>query len=69
MHSIRGHKEVDGQTRYLVHWKKYSEMHDSWEPADNMAGCDKIIEEYQMKVKRQVRVIENTISLLLTHEM
>lgn len=57
--SIRGHKEVDGQVQYLVHWKKYSDDHDSWEPVANLKDCDKIIEEYEMKLKRQVGVFQN----------
>ena len=47
---------MGGQKQYLVHWKKYGDDHDSWEPMDNLKGCDKIIEEYEMKVKRQVRI-------------
>lgn len=43
--------------QYLVHWNKYSNEHDSWEPADNLKGCDKIIEQYKMKVERQVRYV------------
>ena len=54
MQSIRAHKEVDGQTQFLVHWKKYTNAYDSWEPEGNLTDCDKIIEDYLMKVKRQV---------------
>ena len=45
---------MDGQTQYLVHWDKYSNDYDSWEPVDNLKDCDKIIEQYKMKVERQV---------------
>ncbi|XP_065915292.1 M-phase phosphoprotein 8-like [Dysidea avara] len=53
VHSIRGHREIDGVTQYLVHWKKFNDQHDSWEPQANLIGCEEVIEEYKMGQERK----------------
>ncbi|EPS42847.1 hypothetical protein H072_3188 [Dactylellina haptotyla CBS 200.50] len=37
------------QLLYQVRWKNYSKDHDTWEPIENLDGCDEVIETYLRK--------------------
>jgi len=39
----------DGNVQYLIKWKGFSSLHNSWEPIENL-HCDELIAEYEYKV-------------------
>lgn len=43
-------KKIDskGFVRYLVKWQGYSSKDNSWEPIENLAECDKAMQEYEI---------------------
>lgn len=51
--SILGHRVVNGQEQYLVHWKGYDSKDDTWEPLENVASCADIVKEYTRKERER----------------
>lgn len=40
-------KKVNGQLFYFVKWEGYSEQDNTWEPAQNLLGCNSLIDEFE----------------------
>lgn len=40
----------DGSREFLVHWKRWSSNHDTWEPEENLS-CPELIEKFMQKVE------------------
>lgn len=40
-----------GEIIYFVKWKGWSNMHNTWEPLDNLEGCKLLIDEFEEKYK------------------
>ena len=47
-------KVVNNVNSYLVKWKGYSELHNSWEPETNLTNCDEILGEFKKSRKFNV---------------
>ena len=45
--TILDKKTVNGVVFYLVKWKGYSELHNSWEPRQNLDNCDQILTRFE----------------------
>ena len=39
--------------KYLIKWEGYPSTQNSWEPLENMNGCDEILEEFERKLKER----------------
>jgi hypothetical protein len=39
-------KKVSGRAQYLVKWKGYDTLENTWEPIENLTGCLKKVQEY-----------------------
>ena len=50
---VRRHRR---QVQYLIRWKGFSEVHDSWEPANNV-HVEELIEEFYKKYPKAIRNI------------
>ena len=37
-------------TKYLIKWKGYDHLHNSWEPEANLINCRELLEEYWQRV-------------------
>jgi len=52
--SIRDHRTkgrgVNRENWYLVHWKGYPDVYDTWEPESNLLQCRELVQEYQKGV-------------------
>ena len=47
---------------YKVHWEGFDSNHDSWEPAESLAGCEKLIQRYTKESSSaELEVSINTI--------
>ena len=40
------HKDINHQCHYLVKWKEYSKLENTWESVTNLDNCKKVIEKY-----------------------
>ena len=43
-HRTKTKKSVS--TRFLVKWKNYDHLHNSWEPESNLVNCRELVQEY-----------------------
>ena len=43
---ILQHKDISNKWHYLVKWKGYSELKNTWEPERNLDGCKHIMRNY-----------------------
>lgn len=41
--------EPDGEVRFLVKWIGYSNLHDTWEPFDNLRNVKEMVTEFLLK--------------------
>ena len=53
--AIQTHKDVRGVRRYLVRWKGYSPADDTWEPEENLANAEEILEAYHAGAPQPTR--------------
>lgn len=42
--------KTDGTREFLVHWKRWSSDHDTWEPEENL-NCKDLIEKYLQRLE------------------
>ena len=42
-----------GVTQYQVKWKNYEAKHNTWEPLENLAGCEDMIAEHKEREKQR----------------
>ena len=47
-----GHNKV---LQYLIKWKGFSEVHNSWEPKGNLGNTDQLVKEFHNKNPRAIR--------------
>lgn len=47
--TIENKRWNEGEVEYYVKWEGYDETHNTWEPPDNLNGCDVAIAEYEQK--------------------
>ena len=40
---------INGETRFLIRWKGYSELHNSWEPEENLSHCKDLLNTFKSK--------------------
>ena len=52
---ILDHKMVNGENKYLIRWKGYDQLDDTWEGDEQVSGCKALIEEY---FKRPTKVLK-----------
>ena len=52
---ILKHKKINGQQHYLVKWKEYSDLKNTWELTENLDKCTCIIENYLQQTDSQIR--------------
>ena len=48
------------QLQYLIHWKEFSEAHDSWEPAKDV-HADELVQEFYKRHPKAIRFIPSPI--------
>jgi hypothetical protein len=46
---ILNHKQVSGKPYYLVKWKGYDTLENTWEPIENLMGCHQLVQQYCSK--------------------
>jgi len=47
--AILDSRTTKGNKYYLVKWKGYSDIHNSWEPEENLISCDELFKKYLEK--------------------
>ena len=47
--SILGQRVIRGKAQYLVRWKGYDSTSDTWEPLENLTGCKRKLEQWDLK--------------------
>ncbi|EAY16170.1 hypothetical protein TVAG_340640 [Trichomonas vaginalis G3] len=75
---IRDHRIIDGVVKYRVHWKGYSDSEDTWEPLENLEGCQETLNEYYAKLEAKkkekekqraaLKAKQKAVSVHLEHE-
>ena len=48
-------EDKKGKQKFLVKWKGYPASENSWEPAENLVGCDEVIQAYHERRKNKKR--------------
>ena len=43
-----------GKTQYLIKWEGYDESDNTWEPIENLAGCEDRIADFNEREKQRV---------------
>jgi hypothetical protein len=41
-------------TKYLLKWKGYDHLHNSWEPEENLVNCKDVLDEYWKRVNAKL---------------
>lgn len=49
--TILDYKKVRDEVLFLVKWKGYADLHNSWEPENNLTNCDAILLEFKKSRK------------------
>ena len=39
---------AQGKTQYRIHWKGYESTADTWEPVENLTGCDRLLAKWNL---------------------
>ena len=50
-----GHKTMNGEDYYYIHWKRYPAEDDSWEPRSNLSLKTLQLWEQTVKAQRSTR--------------
>uniref|UniRef100_A0A6G1SHP4 Heterochromatin protein 1 n=1 Tax=Aceria tosichella TaxID=561515 RepID=A0A6G1SHP4_9ACAR len=40
---------ADGSVKYQVKWKNYPSSSNTWEPVENLADCDKVMQQFEIR--------------------
>lgn len=46
---ILDQQNVQGQSKYLVKWKGYEHIENTWEPEENLTNCQKLLQQFQRR--------------------
>ena len=47
-----------GTTKYQVKWANYETKHNTWEPIEQLAGCEDMIAEFKEREKTRIAQLE-----------
>ena len=50
-----------GKTQYLIKWEGYDESDNTWEPIENLAGCEDMIADFNEREKQRVAASCGTV--------
>ena len=57
--AIFDYKRANDGSWYLVRWKGYLGLHNSWEPGDNLTNCGSILIDFKKSRKLDLQQIGN----------
>lgn len=50
---ILEHRDKKGKTEYLIQWKDWGPKYNTWEPEENLMGCQDIVKRFMEQQKKQ----------------
>lgn len=50
---ILEHRDKKGKTEYLIQWKDWGPKYNTWEPEENLSGCQDIVKRFKEQQKKQ----------------
>ncbi len=60
MENIRKERVLKDKIQFLIKWVGYSEHQNTWEFFKHLEGCDKLLEEFRIRLKR-VKTAKRTL--------
>lgn len=48
-------RKRQGKSEFLIKWRGYHSADNSWEPEENLIGCENAIKEYQA-TQKEIRI-------------
>lgn len=46
-------RERRGKTEFLIHWKGFESKFDSWEPKENLSGCQDLLDKFTHQKEKE----------------